>query len=335
MGLFNKFPSFLGLEFKDDMVKIIELVHQKKGYQLRKAVYSPLSNGLIQNGHIHDMDGLRKMIKPLIKGEKFKSKKAVLALKSEQIMLRTLKLPKLPKKELEKVILLELENNIQLPFSDPVFDYISLPHQNSEGTEQELLLVIAPGSVVRQYVQLSKLLGLKPICVDVHSLAILRLMKWIRKELPTTFMSVNVGHHGVDVSIYHQGILRLTRNISLSSSDYLIKSPAITDAFSAIHYLENSDGLKSYAQDLGHEIERVMNFYLFTLNNRDQNLDEIVLCGEAPNISLLGEYLSTRLQVPVQVEDWTGYIENQTDMDIKDMSVFSVPIGLGMKEVSR
>src|SRR5690606_32798220 len=53
--------------------------------------------------------------------------------------------------------------------------------------------------------------------------------------------------------------------------------------------------------DLAHEIDRLMNFYRYTLNNREQTFDSVILSGEVNQLEKVKAFLAERLGLPCEL----------------------------------
>lgn len=363
-NLWNRSKSYLGMECKDSVVKIVELLHTGDGYTIRNFQITSLPAGIIQQGRIEDDDQFIQIIREMMHLAKMRAKSVQLSISSQNVILRPAKLPNLPMKELREVARLEIEMNIQLPFQDPVFDIVPLNKARiRQGEEMDVMLVIAPRQIVMSYVQLLKKLKLKTISVDLTALAHMRVIDWAREgEKADTIMTVNISEYGAEVGVFHNGILKLTRHISLQGAqsildqqpnvvlgevaaadavyddpiaDGAITDGAISNQPTNLPPGRRDDGHSRFAVHLGNEIERVMNFYLYTLNNREQQLDEIVLTGEQVDLRALSEYLAARLQVAASVETLAPFkVHRPVRIDFqRHAAELTIPIGLAMKVV--
>ncbi|GAB7386575.1 type IV pilus assembly protein PilM [Bacillaceae bacterium] len=334
--------SFLGLECKDSVLKLAEVERLESGYLLRNFVVRPLPEGVIEQGKVADENELFAILSDVLDSGGFRTRNVHLALGAQNVIVRPYKLPNLPDRQLREVARLEIETNIQLPFSDPVFDYVSVNREAvASGDEMDVVLVIAPRDIVMGYVRLLKELKLKPLSVDLAALAHLRLLDRMRDgRIAETLLSVNLSRQGADIGVFHKGILKLLRNIPLQPEE---ESAGLTQGgmsreklFGEVAAAGEASGVPAFLLDLADEIERVMNFYLYTLNNREQQLGEIVLTGDGFDYPRIIDTLSERFQVAVTVETLDALpVVQGLEADFRRRAAeLAVPVGLALKEVS-
>lgn len=330
-------PRYIGLECKDSILKMVELQHYAGGYAIRQCGVSVLPPGVIEQGRVEDSGALVDALQALLDNRKFRTKRVHLALGSHNIMLRPMKLPNVRNKELRAVVRTEIETNIELPFEEPVFDVIPLNREHTPpGKEMDAMLVMAPRQIIMDYVSILKECKLKPMSVDLAPLAQKRSADWGRERAEQeTIMTVNISEQGVDVAIFHNGIIRLTRNIPLQmGSEGTLNLPdQRPNELQQLDVYVSETELEQYAAELEEELERVLNFYLYTLNHREQRLDEMLLTGEHLNFHYLKQRMEERFQVAATVDSLEPFdVDEKTEEEIQRFAVeFITPVGLAMK----
>lgn len=321
----------IGIEIHDQFFKMVE-IEQKNGITcLYNYLIEAIPEGWIESGVIKAEHDLLKKLSYLFSKNKIRAKDVHLAITSQNLVLRPLQLPNMEEKMLRKAVDAEIHNNIQLPFSQFVYDFVVIPKEEEsiEGAENgiDVMVVIAPQSLVESYVQLFEKLGLRVKSVDLSPLAIFRFLERERKaNQHQTFMMVHLYGKEAEISIFHRRILRLSRMIPLEYS----YSPLGADE------PQEALDIESYANDLIREIERILNFYFYTLSNRDQQLTEILVVSDRPSAPRIAEILQAYFQVPAVIQACND-IKVAGRLPVskvrEDSPALIVPLGLAIKEV--
>ncbi|MNC53085.1 Competence protein A [compost metagenome] len=82
--------------------------------------------------------------------------------------------------------------------------------------------------------------------------------------------------------------------------------------------------------ELAHELERLMNFYRYTLNNRTQEFAAVVLTGEIGQLDQVSGFLTERLGMQVIMPD-SGWLESGKPQLRRWLTSLAIPIGLGLR----
>jgi type IV pilus assembly protein PilM len=388
LGLKKK-NSYLGMEITDTRIKIAEVVVTagRKPY-VTKVINELLPHGTVEDGRILNSLSLVQVIKTLIQLNDFTSKQVHMVVPSQVIMVRQLKLPDLPDKQLRKVLEFEVKHNIHLPFDKPYFDFINLngkqespavmlkrkprklpeasdmamkeaavstdggSHimgaaptnlfadfegkgeiQQKEAPKAEVLLVAAPGELIMEYAGILKECGLKAIGAEIKAFSILRVLNETAiSSMEETFLAVDINETVSDISIFHRGQLKITRSVPVNLDIEKTNLTPEEEVFAAfLNTNLSQDGeFQNACGDLAHEMERLMNFYRYTLNNRDQEFHTIVLSGDIGRLNEAAKYLEERLNQTVKLIQ-TEQIESSIPGFIEILPQIAVPVGLGMR----
>lgn len=304
---------YIGLEIHDTGFCAVEVERRPNGrVRLERLVAHSWPPGeVVADGHLVNPEALETRLRAALKEAGVKARKVHLALPSRGIVLRTLHLPPLLRKALHDVVQVELATSLQLPFDDPVFDVVPWPGASpDEKGGVPVQLVAAPRALVQPYVDALRACRLRPLSVDVGALAHLRAVRHFRPpERPGAVLLVNLSATGADISIFSKGILHVTRHVALAP--YAEEAvpvgeavlPAVPEAAATAEGFareaKRSHLSPLFLHDLAGELERVFSFFQYTLNQRQQPLAEILLCGELEELPQVAGELSARLGAPV------------------------------------
>ncbi len=186
--------------------------------------------------------------------------------------------------------------------------------------ECEIMLVAAPLDMIEAYASLLEAVGLKPASIEIKALSLLRVVERLRPLDPTsTFMSVDITSTYADISIYHNGALRITRNKPMKISS---EKAGNADAWESFDF-------QNACQDLASEIERFINFYRYSLHHREQEIESMVVSGDQGNLLAVVRYLNERFPFEVQA------LRLELNPPLQDGTIpasgFAGPLGLALR----
>ncbi|MNC27396.1 Competence protein A [compost metagenome] len=226
----------------------------------------------------------------------------------------------------------ELNGGSQIPFKNPVFDFIRLGQvpteaaatQEGEGkkgkaSKQESVLIFAtPLDMVQGYSSLVQKSGLSPVSVDIAPLAILRILakqqQLTGNYLPKTFMFLQVEPDYADVSIFVQGVPVFMRTIQMNVG-YLMDS--------------GSEKIEAYGRNLSMELGRILSYFKYSVSSEQEETDRIYLIGDAEWTGKLPALLEGSYPGEIAVFP----LERVLRANDLVFHAYTVPLGLAMKGV--
>lgn len=328
----------LGIEITDSSVKICE-VQQKGKLGVRVLNYgsASLPQNVVEDGKIRDKDKLQEIIKALLVSNTFISKYVHFAIPSQTVMVRSFKLPDLVHVELKKLVQFEMKNNLSLAFDNPYYDFIKLPKltiEKTAETEQEdnlcdVLVVATPMNILQDYVDIFEALKLVPCSIEIKPFSLLRLIEWSPLVSDGINLIVNVNELNSEITIVEEGSFKITRNVEVS-----FKSWVNEDRSEKNEWLDNFSSpeqtFQNAAQDLIGELERLMNFYYYTLNKGDKSFQSILLSGDIPQLDKLAALMNESLNPEVIIYHWDLLSVENVDAGWQ-VPTYAVPLGLALR----
>lgn len=392
MSMFSIFKrplktACLGVEITDTRIKVAEVqLTSNRRPVVTKVLNELLPAGTVADGRILNPLVLIQTIKTLLELHNIRTKQVHMVIPSQSIMVRQLKLPDLPDKQLRKVLEFEIKHNIHLPFDNPLFDFINLngypnrptdlkkrtlrkaqqdsvlalkeaaasSDKESDGTgtapanlfaefeskddtqpeeapKADVLMVAAPAELVMEYAALLKDSGLKAVSAEIKACSILRIV--LETELMSkedTFLAVDINETLSDISIFHKGQLKITRSVPINMVIGKKEKAPEEEAFAAFLQSDQDSEFQTACGDLAHEMERLMNFYRYTLNNREQEFHTVIISGDIGRLKDAADYLEDRLNQMVKL-----MVTDRIESPIKGfqdlLPQIAVSVGLGMR----
>lgn len=197
----------------------------------------------------------------------------------------------------------------------------------------DVMLVAAPKEIMDQYLEVLDSAGIKLTSIEIKALSLFRLLQSTSlTKLKDTFLIVDLNETAGDLSIFHGADLKITRSIPLN---FAAKSQGVLDVKTSTDHLfsEFLDGdadFRNHCNDLAHELERLMNFYRYTLNNRNQEFAGVVISGDLKRMSEIVSFLTERLPIPVQLFQPTSSFGQSSALK-DDFSMYAVTLGLALR----
>ncbi len=289
----------MGISIEDEGIRYIEASKNKDGVRVHRAGMIPLDKGLIEGGKILNQEAVELQLALANKEHRIGGRKVSLAVPSSFVVIRKLQIPPLPDREVRGLIEVELESSIHLPFSRPYFDYHKLGTVETdpeEGPQDHYLVIAAPGDLIDQYVSLLKQIDLHTVAVDIEPLALYRVLAVGGTSLPQNFMLVQMGLHSINVGIFQQDIPEFMRNIPLDLGNYAAASDEKSLSTASLYrVLRERNAFVSFSDDLSRELERVINFYQFSLKNDGTRIETVYFTGDLPQMEEMLHVLRERL----------------------------------------
>ncbi|MCO7175616.1 pilus assembly protein PilM [Sporolactobacillus kofuensis] len=268
-----------------------------------------LSPGIVENGRVKDEEAFTAHLKDMVHALKAKGKRTYFAIPDSQLILRQFDFPGIKSDpELQNYFFIEIGNKIQLPFEQAVFDFHVI---SRAATGTKVLLIAAPEAIVTQYRKLQGNAGLNPVNAEFSALGTER---WVRQNYPQYSdkqrMYVQLEKEALYVSIFDQEIPMFVRQVSLKGVDQEVAQEA-------------------FALNAATEIERMLNFYQYSVRKGTDEVTAIYLLGDTEQSDQLKETLSAMVTQDVN----TLYFDRERLQDSDSMSTAFIPvIGLALKE---
>jgi type IV pilus assembly protein PilM len=352
--------TYIGVEITDLQVKMCETYSKGSSIKVTNSLIHPLPEGTMNDGRIQDKTALQQTIQKMLVERKWRTRHVHFAIPSQSVMIRMMKLPAVSKAHLTKLIEFEMKHNVHLPFEDPYYDFIVMkqttdiqataPNPNNASdllfgngsgspTDEvspdrtcDVMLVAAPSELLNQYVQLFKDLDLRLNSMEIKSLSIIRTLEYCYQNLDNKIMLlVDVNEASCDLTIIENQSVKITRNVQTSFvSGQIALEPTGTDLNSLFNEFKNEDHVfDSASSDLISEMERLMNFYRYSLNSNNQQVDYIYVCGDV-DVEKLIDLMRQRMTQQIVKFKWSSLNLSQEAVNF-DILPHIVTLGLSLR----
>lgn len=286
------------LELNDYVIRYIETKHQ--GLDGVKAIgerYIP--SGLINDGKIVDVERLSIILEECVKDWNIKGKHVHFFVPDAYAVVKKVTIPMdIPEDEAKGYLYLQIGTDIHLPFENPIID-IDFLSVNEETQEREVLLFAAPEEIINAYQSLLEGVKLKPLVADMSVLSLYRLYSASgQAKASDHLLCLQFNVHSLNISIFSNHKLSLFRHLRLDEEEDLWKPEKDDQGIQMIKWQGETEKFHRHIQDMINEIERVMNFYRFSVHKGEQGITKIVIAGENPSIGEIEGALKQSIEAP-------------------------------------
>ncbi|MBM7572022.1 pilus assembly protein PilM [Aquibacillus albus] len=245
---------------------------------------------IIEDGKIINEKAFNAVLDRLIRDKKWKNKPLYFCVPDAAISIREQMVPKgLTKDEIKQYIMMELDESIRLPFTNPAIDFEII---GEEDEQTKILLFAYPKERLESYVNLFVNLGLKPIVADISSLSIFRL--YFTLDLPSAkehLLSVQWDKDSIVLTAFNQNKPVFTRYIK-SSLDAGGWTWDVQE--NELIWSDKKISLEAYEEEQLTKVERFMDFYQYSVMHGNDQITKVLLSGDYPYLERVKALLSER-----------------------------------------
>src|SRR4051794_17298861 len=207
----------VGLDIGTSGVRAAELSLGKHGATLERFAQVALPAGAVRDGEVADSDVVADAIKQLWRSAKFSSKKVVLGVANQKVIVRQVDLPWLPTAELRQSLAFQVQDFIPMPVEQAILDFHPVEEFQADGRRMlRILLVAAARDMVMTALDAARKAGLTVSQVDLTPFAVLRSLAVVDNVGLTSTNHdaealVDVGSKVTNIVIHQNGVPRFVR----------------------------------------------------------------------------------------------------------------------------
>lgn len=223
-------PSGIGVSLHEHHMEVVQ-VDPRAGHPVRGYARLSLDERIYKNGHVVDPAAFAEECKSRLAAAGIAGRAASLCLPSSMVVLRILPLPRMKRKQAKAMLQFQMEQEIRMPFANPVFDFDYFPPsfpaeaagQNPEEAGALVLLAAAPGEAVQRVEEAFRRMEMPLTAVEVKGLANLRALRTLGRVPEAGTLLIQLGPDAVDAHYYAHGHVLLSRWLDLNPRDYGIE----------------------------------------------------------------------------------------------------------------
>jgi type IV pilus assembly protein PilM len=344
--------TVVGLDIGTSGVRAAELRLGGSATTLERFGQVVLPVGAVRDGEVVDVDAVGAAISELWSSAKFTTKRVVVGVANQKVVVRQVDLPWLPPKDLRASLSFHVSDYIAMPVESAVLDYHPLEefHDDNGARMLRVLLVAAARDMVGSLLRALEVAKLQPSMVDLTSFAVLRSHMPPSVGLTVTAEAlVDVGASVTNIVVHQGGVPRFVRMLLMGGGDI---TAAVADSLDVP--ADEAEGVKQStgfptavvpSQDPAdraiettggafvEEIRGTLNYYAAQLGA--PRIDRVVLSGGGSQLRGLAERLSTATRLPVDLARPMSVLRmGKTGLSDEQLAfvepVITVPVGLAL-----
>jgi type IV pilus assembly protein PilM len=345
----------VGLDIGTSGVRAAELTLGKGGATLERFGQVALPEGAVRVGEVVDVAAVAQAVKQLWAQAKFTTKKVVVGVANQRVIVRQVDLPWLPESELRKSLAFQVQDVLPMPVEEAILDFHPLGEFTNDGGArmQRVLLVAASREMVGSTLEVVEAAGLTPEMVDLTSFAVLRSLVSSDAGSLNGFQAealVDIGANVTNIVVHEGGVPRFVRILTIGGGDItsavserlgvpgdqaeavkqqtgLSVSPATTDGHPAQRAIEASGG--AFIEEVRGSLD------YFMAQPGAVRIGRVLLSGGGSRLAGLAERLSAATRLPVQVARPMAALKiGKTGLTPEQLAYVEpfvvVPVGLAM-----
>lgn len=374
--ILNLNPEAFGIDISDLSLKIAKLEHKRGKLRLVSCGETPIKSGIVKDGEIKNEKALVEIIKKGVagvKGKKIKTKYIIASLPEEKAFLQVIQMPCLPEEDLKSAVIYEAENYIPLPIREVYLDSQIVYPPVNHLDHQDVLIAALPKKTIDPYLSCFQKAGLKPLVLEIESLAIARAL--VKSEFSSSpIVLIDFEAARTSFLVFSGRSLRFTSSIPISSLQFTESiARSLKIDLAKAEKLKLKYGLETRADttggevfdalippltDLTEQIKRHLDFYQSHSSHEHLShspsrelprsgeispvaVEKILLCGGGSNLKGLTDFLANELRVKVELGNpWVNISSaNQKNkeplLSSEESLRYTTALGLALRAVQK
>jgi type IV pilus assembly protein PilM len=342
----------VGLDIGTSGVRAAELSLGRGAATLERFGQVALPAGAVHDGEVVDSAAVGAALKQLWSQAKFSTKKVVLGVANQKVVVRQVDVPWLPEDELRKSLAFQVADFIPMAAEEAILDVHPLEEFTNDngGRMLRMLLVAASRDMVGNALEAVKLAGLDPHQVDLTSFAVLRSMVGEGAVAsPTAEALVDIGASVTNIVVHQGGVPRFVRILMLGGADI---TGAVAERLGVpadqAEAVKQQTGLLLVPNNDAHPAQRAIeasgsafvdevrgSLDYFMAQPGATRIDRIVLSGGGSLLAGLAERLQAATRLPVHAARPMAQLKiGKTGLTPEQLAyvepMVTVPVGLAM-----
>ncbi|MGO4888576.1 type IV pilus biogenesis protein PilM [Anaerobacillus sp. MEB173] len=329
MSLFSFKPNkkIVSLALNDYVIRMVENhTHTIAGVKRWKEKRLP--DGVIVNGKIVDDAALVQFLKECVIEWGIKKRPILFYVPDSTVIMRKVEIPtNIPEEEINGHFMLELGTSLHLPFQNPILDVYPFPLEEGKRTRAGVLFA-APEDEVLKYSDVLEEAKLEPVAADISALGLYRY--FYESDLAMrgqNYLFAQFDIHTVSISIFSNHCPEFLRFEALTTedNDHWTSQQTIEGE---LRWKYNGDMETMWGQihDQHLEIERMLNFYKFSMHQGNKEVNQVIITGDHPYLEDIQQRLDGIIGIPVSI------LPKHDDLHVS--RPFIPVVGLSLKEVN-
>lgn len=307
--------DIMAINIGDSIIKII--VGNKSNIRLCETIKTPEES--IVNGKIVNLNEVSIVLKKFIDKNSINVKRISFAINGQDIIIRQIETPIMKDKEIKKSVDWEMNQYLR---EDGVNHYIDFEKVDTVLSEDKkvykLLVAAAPRDKIDQLVELSNLLNMKLISIDVLSNCIVRALRnfGVNSKGIESIAVIDIGYENTSIIIMEKGKFFIERVVPFGLNNIAreISRKTGIDIEEAFGYIENKydisnlnnedeteKRIETLLENVYSTFAKVIQFY--TGNSTKKSIDEIFIIGSGCKLKGMGKFTNNYFSIKTTIAD--------------------------------
>lgn len=304
---------YIGVEFSDNICKIVQLRINKGIVSLNKTIFVTLRKPDEDEKTISSQTKAQR-IKDALKNNRITADNVVLSIPKNFVTVRSTRLPSTNDEEIQQMARFEAERHIPFNVERHVIGHSVMQKDNIDGS---LTLIAAVDStLIQPYIEILTLAGVEISSITVSSVSLFNTLKYVnRNEIAETPLAViNIGLSTTDITLVNKGLIIFTRSVSQGIEQLLnaisVKSTelkTIVSESAKIDVLEPHTSFEDEAKVnqvhewLGKLINEIRRTYEFARREFEcPAIETLYVTGDGIYLQNIFHYLEVNLGMPIK-----------------------------------
>jgi type IV pilus assembly protein PilM len=214
----------IGLDIGTSAVRAAQVLRGKGGSSLAAFGQVALPPGTVADGEIRDPGPVSEAIAQLWKRAKLRSKKAIIGVANQRVVVRQVDLPFLEEKEFRSSLRYQVSDHIPMPVDAAELDFQIIEDYMTEDGDHmmRVLLVAAATDMVEGFLSAVSAAGIIPAGVDLTPFAVARAVSSAARGetgVAGAEAIIDVGAGVTNVVVHHNGEARFVRILLTGGDD--------------------------------------------------------------------------------------------------------------------
>lgn len=214
----------VGLDIGTSAVRAALVSRGRGGTTLTSFGQVALPRGAVVDGEIRDQGGVSEAIGQLWRRARIRSKRAVVGIANQRVVVRQIELPYLEEKEFRQSLRYQVADHIPMPVEAAELDFQVIEDYTTEGGQHvmRVLLVAAATEMVESFVNTAHAGGVDAAGIDLVPFAVARAVSpAARGEVGVggSEAIVDVGAGVTNILVHHNGEARFVRILLVGGDD--------------------------------------------------------------------------------------------------------------------
>ncbi len=341
--------TIVGLDIGNGVIRAAEISDPARGRPtLRRYHEVTLSTSAVQRGEVVEHGVVVAALKQLWSAGGFTSKKVILGMGNQRVMVRDLAVPKMPLHQIRESLSFQVQDMLPVPIGEALLDFYPISEGPGEnGRVINGLLIAAIKEPVLRNVEAVLAAGLTPVDVDLIPFALSRVLLSGRDATGTSAL-VHVGAVTSSIVVADQGVPQFVRIVQAGGEDVTsaltrklsipaeqadrVKRGVGMGAGMGTEWRPAIDSITPVVGELLDSVRNTLSFYLNTHPNAV--FERILLSGGGSQLPGLQQALAEATRLPVGVPDVLGRFTIHKSLDAESLRAqqthLAVAAGLAM-----